>query len=76
MRIHGLNTFVFRTSWNITCSDNDVFAHAIESPRRQRRGPVTTRTFLIGVIAVAPTGKASFVYGCMKTRLMGQYNGK
>ena len=30
----------------------------------------------IVVIAVAPTGKASFVYSYMQMRLMGQYNGK
>ena len=30
----------------------------------------------IAVIAVAPTSKASFVYSCMQTRLMGQFNGK
>ena len=30
----------------------------------------------IAVIAVAPTGKASFVYSYAQTRLMGQYNGK
>ena len=28
----------------------------------------------IVVIAVAPTGKASFVYSYVQTRLMGQYN--
>ena len=30
----------------------------------------------IAVIAVEPTGKAFFVYSYVKTRLMGQYNGK
>ena len=30
----------------------------------------------IAVITVEPTGKASFVYSCMKTRLLGQYVGK
>ena len=30
----------------------------------------------IAVIAVAPTGKASFVYSYVQTRLKGQYNGK
>ena len=30
----------------------------------------------IAVIAVAPTGKASFVYSYEQTRLMGQYNRK
>ena len=29
---------------------------------------------LIAVIAVAPTGKASFVFSYMETRLKGQYN--
>jgi len=29
----------------------------------------------IAVIAVAPTGKASFVYSYVQTRLKGQYNG-
>ena len=28
------------------------------------------------IVAVAPTGKASFVYSYVQTRLMGQYNGK
>ena len=32
--------------------------------------------FTIAVIAVAPTGKASFVYIYVQTRLRGQYNGK
>ena len=32
--------------------------------------------YLIAVIAVAPAGKASFVYSYAQTRLMGQYNGK
>ena len=31
---------------------------------------------VIAVIAVAPTGKASFVYSYVQTRLKGQYNGK
>ena len=31
---------------------------------------------LIAVIAFAPTGKASFVYSYVQTRLKGQYNGK
>ena len=31
---------------------------------------------LIAVIAVAPTGKASFVYSYVQTRLMDQYNAK
>ena len=31
---------------------------------------------LIAVITVEPAGKASFVLGCIQTRLMGQYNGK
>ena len=30
----------------------------------------------IAVITVEPAGKASFVLGCIQTRLMGQYNGK
>ena len=30
----------------------------------------------IAVFAVAPTGKAPFVYSYVQTRLMGQYNGK
>ena len=30
----------------------------------------------IAVIAVAPTGKVSFVYSYVQTRLTGQYNGK
>ena len=30
----------------------------------------------IAFIAVAPTGKASFVYDYVQTRLVGQYNGK
>ena len=30
----------------------------------------------IPVITVEPAGKTSFVYRCMQTRLMGQYNGK
>ena len=30
----------------------------------------------IAVIAVAPMGKASFVYSYVRTRLMGQHNGK
>ena len=30
----------------------------------------------IAVIAVALTGKASFVYSYVQTRLKGQYNGK
>ena len=30
----------------------------------------------IAVIAVAPTGKASFVYNYVQTRLKAQYNGK
>ena len=34
------------------------------------------KTALIAVIAVEPAGKASFVLGCMKTRLMSQCNGK
>ena len=29
----------------------------------------------IAVITVAPTGKASFVYSYVQTRLQGQYNG-
>ena len=33
-------------------------------------------TVKIAVIAVAPTGKASFVYSYIQTRLRGQYNGK
>ena len=30
----------------------------------------------IAVITVEPVGEASFVYSCMQTRLMAQYNGK
>ena len=30
----------------------------------------------IAVIAVAPTGKAFYVYSYVQTRLMGQYNGE
>ena len=43
---------------------------------------VATLTFFlmiivsIAVITVEPAGKASFVLGCIQTRLMGQYNGK
>ena len=32
--------------------------------------------FLRAVITVEPAGKASFVLGCIQTRLMGQYQGK
>ena len=32
--------------------------------------------YAIAVIAIAPTGKASFVYSYVQTRLKGQYNGK
>ena len=34
------------------------------------------KKYEIAFIEVAPTGKASFVYSYMQTRLMGQYNGK
>ena len=34
------------------------------------------RISLIAVITVEPACKASFVLGCIQTRLMGQYNGK
>ena len=33
-------------------------------------------TFRMAVIAVAPTGKASFVSSYVQTRLKGQYNAK
>ena len=32
--------------------------------------------FQVAVIAVAPTGKACFVYIYVQTKRMGQYNGK
>ena len=34
------------------------------------------KQLLIVVITVAPTGKVSFLYSCVQTRLIGQYNGK
>ena len=42
--------------------------------KRRRYDPQSR--FPIAVIAVEPAGKASFVLGCIQTRLMGQYNGK
>ena len=44
-----------------------------ESRRKEKFPIVATR---IAVIAVAPTGKASFVYSNVQTRLKGQYNRK
>ena len=38
--------------------------------------PENNFAIAIAVIAVAPTGKASFVYSYVQTRLRGQYNGK
>ena len=35
----------------------------------------STKSGAIAVITVEPAGKASFVLGCIQTRLMGQYNG-
>ena len=34
------------------------------------------KQLLIVVITVEPTGKVSFLYSCVPTRLIGQYNGK
>ena len=55
-----------------------------EEERSWKRGWITSSvknssvigTEPIAVIAVAPTGKASFVYSYVQMRLKGQYNGK
>ena len=40
------------------------------------KSTIKTRGIQIAVIAVAPKGKASFVYSYVQRRLRGQYNGK
>ena len=38
--------------------------------------PVKRQGKAVAVVTVESAGKAPFVYTCMQTRLMGQYNGK
>ena len=44
--------------------------------RKRNRSKYVVNMKTIAVIAVAPMGKASFVYSYVQTRLMDQYNRK
>ena len=54
----------------------DLFRIVHEKGAEKKKMIIIPRTCRIAVITVEPAGKASFVLGCIQTRLMGQYNGK
>ena len=64
----------FKQSLNQKAHNRCVLVFQYQRLRTNAASPYTIKS--IAVITVEPAGKASFVLGCIQTRLMGQYNGK